>query len=293
MGRLIAKAYATKSLAYLADHTYVECGAGARGWGCWGGKTGGRTLGYGDNASTLRADAIAEPNERAGITCYGINGVCHQAANRILIPVDGEVHGANGYSLSAMIFGIYGRPFGPGELCAAPIKKHTSITGDFDECSDIGSSHPEGELAGEEKYRSIARTNSRDLYEKPEFMSPSTNSRLRFQLAQVEIFATPRLSSLKDAPAQLANLMDVKYKFETSRINLEDYYAERGALTPQFAMAFNELTVAFQQRLGHALPRDSYISLLNSLPEQPWVLLNPEDFTPRPQPRRVHPNRPS
>jgi hypothetical protein len=45
-------------------------------------------LGWGAG-STLRADAIAEPDERAGITCYAINGVCQQAAKRILLAAPG------------------------------------------------------------------------------------------------------------------------------------------------------------------------------------------------------------
>jgi hypothetical protein len=84
MGELVAKAYPTNLFARLADHTYVECSTGGKAWACWGGKTGGHALGHGP-ASTMRADAIARPDEKANIKCYLINGVCHQAANRILI----------------------------------------------------------------------------------------------------------------------------------------------------------------------------------------------------------------
>src|SRR5262245_20987312 len=87
MGVLIAKKYPTNLFAKLADHTYVECGTGRKAWSCWGGKTGGTEFRR-DLGSTLQADQIAEPNERGGITCYLINGVCHQAANRILLPAN-------------------------------------------------------------------------------------------------------------------------------------------------------------------------------------------------------------
>jgi hypothetical protein len=82
MGTLVVKHYPTALFANAADHTYVECGTGGKAWSCWGGQTGGAVLRQA-TGSTKRADAIAEPNERAGITCYLINGVCHQAANRI------------------------------------------------------------------------------------------------------------------------------------------------------------------------------------------------------------------
>jgi hypothetical protein len=85
MGILIGKAYQTQMFFGLADHTYVECITGKEGWSCWGGKTGGREIVRG-TGSTKQANVIATSNERAGITCYGINGVCHQAANRILWP---------------------------------------------------------------------------------------------------------------------------------------------------------------------------------------------------------------
>ena len=74
MGTLIAFRYPTNMLAQLADHTYVACGTLGKAWGCWGGKTGGTELRRAPG-STKRADAIAEPNERARITCYLINGV--------------------------------------------------------------------------------------------------------------------------------------------------------------------------------------------------------------------------
>ena len=98
MGTLVVMAYPTKLFLNLADHTYVKCGTGGKAWGCWGGNTGGAQLRRADG-STSRADAIAGGNERGGIKCYLINGVCHQAANRILFPAGITVRGARGYDL--------------------------------------------------------------------------------------------------------------------------------------------------------------------------------------------------
>lgn len=74
-----------RSRSSISRRLIVACGTLGKVWGCWGGKTGGTALRRAPG-STLRADRIAEPDERAGITCYLINGVCHQAANRILLP---------------------------------------------------------------------------------------------------------------------------------------------------------------------------------------------------------------
>ncbi|MGH8025200.1 MAG: hypothetical protein ACREO0_00590, partial [Pseudoxanthomonas sp.] len=116
MGQLIAYRYPTNLFAGLADHTYVACGTGGKAWKCWGGNSGGTFL-RGAPGSTKRADLIAEPDERAGITCYLVNGVCHQAANRILLPAEITVAGARGYSLSVSLFGPYGRSRGLLGLC--------------------------------------------------------------------------------------------------------------------------------------------------------------------------------
>ncbi len=108
MGTLIGMAYPTKLLLKLADHTYVKCGTGKKAWRCWGGKTGGKSIAEG-TGSTKRANAIAGRDEKAGIKCYAINGVCHQAANRILLSAGVLVKDARGYSVSTSLFNTYGK----------------------------------------------------------------------------------------------------------------------------------------------------------------------------------------
>ncbi len=125
--------YPTKLFANLADHTYIKSGTGRKAWGCWGGKSGGTEL-RGGTGSTKRAEALAEPNERAGIKCYLINGVCHQSASRILFPAGITVRGARGYDVSEALFGTYGRPRGPTGTCLSPFHKHADVTGDLLGC---------------------------------------------------------------------------------------------------------------------------------------------------------------
>lgn len=130
MGTLTVMVYPTKLAFGLADHTYVQC-CPSKGWGCWGGKSGGTALRSGEG-STARADAIARPDEKAGIKCYMVNGVCHQAANRILLPAGITVSGARGYSISEAMFGTYGRVgFWP---CKSPFNQYPGVGGDLPEC---------------------------------------------------------------------------------------------------------------------------------------------------------------
>jgi hypothetical protein len=141
MGTLIAKKYPTSLFAKAADHTYVECGTGAKGWGCWGGKAGGSAFRQG-TGSTAQAAAIAQPNEKAGIRCYLVNGVCHQAANRILIPTGITVLGARGYQLSQLLYGTYGRL---GVFpCRSPFHQHPGVGGDLPECAVAGAGEANG-----------------------------------------------------------------------------------------------------------------------------------------------------
>lgn len=98
------------------DHVYVTSDAGHK-WGCFGRDNGGTTLCSG-NGNAAFADCLSNPQGQsplgmpiyAGIT-YGVDGVCHQAANRILYPVGNGgliVAQAKGYGLSAFFYGTYG-----------------------------------------------------------------------------------------------------------------------------------------------------------------------------------------
>ena len=133
MGTLIAMVYPTPLFANQADHTYVKCGTGKKAWSCWGGKSGGNVLRR-NTGSTQRADKIAKLDEKAGIKCYLINGVCHQAANRILLPAGITVRGARGYSISEALFGTYGRV--GYWLCKSPFFQYKDVTGDLPVCAE-------------------------------------------------------------------------------------------------------------------------------------------------------------
>jgi hypothetical protein len=87
------------------DHTYAKSNCGLR-WGCFGRDTGGTEIVRGMGSSTI-ADCLSQPQSHAGIF-YGITGVCHQAANRILDPAGIKVIGCGGYATSVLAYGEYG-----------------------------------------------------------------------------------------------------------------------------------------------------------------------------------------
>jgi hypothetical protein len=88
------------------DHTYVVSSCGLR-WPCWGRSAGGGTVSSGTGSSII-ADCLSQPNSEAGLR-YGVTGVCHQTANRILHPA-GQITVAScrGYGLSTFTYGVYG-----------------------------------------------------------------------------------------------------------------------------------------------------------------------------------------
>jgi len=98
------------------DHTYVGSDDGYC-WPCWGRSAGGNPICSGPGSSVV-SDCLSQPNSEAGIK-YGITGVCHQTANRILDPAGILVDAANGYGLSELVFGTYGFGSWPQrQLCA-------------------------------------------------------------------------------------------------------------------------------------------------------------------------------
>lgn len=282
MGTLVAWRYRTHIALKLADHTYVTCGNGAKRWKCWGGKTGGSALIQG-SGGTKQADAIAELDERAGITCYLINGVCHQAANRILFPAGITVQKAKGYYLSESLFGTYGRPRGAFGTCKAPFDRHTGVSGDLPECAATAvhltakesdsvakiSSQPQES----EQFRAyLNRVN--DLYASSdmETLAFDPGKSARFQLRLFEELVDFKLDSTFLRTGEGANLMEVRGQVEEERASIEDSFGNDDMSVDEFVDSYNSLTKTFQHQLANILKRDEYTQLLDLDPDDTLIL---------------------
>lgn len=296
MGTLVVKVYPTNLFARLADHTYVACGTGGKAWGCWGGKSGGTELRRAAG-STARANAIAGANERAGISCYLINGVCHQAANRILFPAGILVSGARGYGLSESLFGPYGRPSGPLGSCPAPFAQHPGVTGDLAACAQPGAAPmamkklpPKAAAAlqaaaqAERKYlRSVL-----GLYGKaekavaakaplmaaggapmPAMLSGSEREGFETRLFMAK--AQYQLGSAVDKPMS-SRLQHLRRSAGRSMMKLEDWFTQ-GELKPaQFARAVDDEAIVFQETLANTVSAAQYKALMGTQPGD-WITL--------------------
>ena len=92
-------------------------------------------------ASSAKADCIARPDMQAGIR-YGVTGLCHQTANRILWPAGVNVSATKNYGLTVFFYGHYGSDAQEWIQHRAPCE---NTTGEIAECDGTGSPEPDPE----------------------------------------------------------------------------------------------------------------------------------------------------
>jgi hypothetical protein len=271
MGQLVALKYPTVLFAKAADHTYVQCGSGGKKWSCWGGNTGGMAFNQG-TGSTARADKIATPSGKAGITCYLVNGVCHQAANRILIPAGILVNGARGYTLSSLIFGTYGKVgFLP---CFAPLNGFPNVKGDLPECaapSLATTRAPRLRLVPAE--RAHVRGIQNTYYRFERVGAAAHLDRINFQMNLFSREVTFRLKSMKAESER--GLYLAKQSAELRHWNLIDARNLDRMRDADFVKEFNVMTHKFQDDIANALNKVQYRKLMGTNADERLTLADP------------------
>jgi hypothetical protein len=276
MGLLVAKKYPTTLFLKAADHTYVECGNGGKAWSCWGGKTGGTAFNSG-TGSTKRADCIAKPNERAGITCYLVNGVCHQAANRILLPAGILVTAARGYGVSSAIFGTYGKVgFWP---CFAPFDQCPGVTGDLPACLATKAPTPGAAktvapklplLKGEDKHiQSIKRA-----YNKFDHPAATPLDTMKFHADLFDREVKFRLG--EDIGKAAKGLRLAKETVELEHWRLVEALANKSMPPAEFIKLFNKMTLKFQDDVATSLEKTQYRKLMALDRDEQVILADPD-----------------
>lgn len=280
MGTLVAWKYPTKLFLKAADHTYVACANGGMAWSCWGGKTGGTAFNSG-TGSTRRANAIAEPNERAGITCYLVNGVCHQAANRILAPAGILVSAARGYALSQAIFGTYGRAgIWP---CSAPFNTHAGVSGDLPAC--LAGATPAAAKVASKTLPKLAMSagdsaHLRGLKARYNRFDPKTSTAMEAIQFNIQVFERDLNHRFQQAPLDKVatqGLMLAKTAVETGHHQLNADWTGQQVSPVEFVTEFNRLTDRFQDDCANALrKKPQYRRLMDLNPDERLVLADPD-----------------
>ena len=279
MGILIAKRYPTKLFLKLADHTYVECGTGGKAWKCWGGNNGGAALSQAPG-STKQADKIAQPDEKAGIKCYLINGVCPQAANRILLPAGITVRGARGYSISQALYGPYGRiGFWP---CKSPFRKYSTTTGDIAPCIPIKSARenvaPTQKRSADDKadwqyiqkVLAIYLEGEKLIKEKSFRPADARDLHLRLFLHMADFELGPMLER-----KLISGMRKVRKKTEVSIEKAQAGIMKDRADIKEYVEEFNDITEGFQDDMANLMSAEAYEALFDLKPDERIVLADP------------------
>jgi hypothetical protein len=281
-------AYPTELFAEQADHTYVKCRTGRHSWGCWGGQSGGTELRRGQGG-TVRANKIAQPDERAGIKCYLINGVCHQAANRILLPAGITVRGARGYSISESLFGTYGKV--GSWPCKSPFHQYQGVTGDLPGC-DAVDEHASEEMSAAAGPLSDADERERmyiqevlEMYSQGAALLEAESETEAVDDAQefvkdfsVKLFmhmAAFHLGDILDE-ALSKSLTDVRSKTEMTRASSETAYAKKEMSVQEYADEFDTMTIRFQDEMAGIMKPDQYEAIFDLKPDERVVLTDRE-----------------
>lgn len=278
MGTLVAMKYPTTLFLKLADHTYVECGTGGHGWSCWGGKTGGTAFHRGPG-STKRADAIAQPNEKANIKCYLINGVCHQAANRILLPAGITVRGARGYSVSQALYGTYGLPgMWP---CKSPFHQYPDVTGDLPECVPpvgIDTQEDEGAEKQDDSYALFLREELEMHHGAESLFSDEQGDAGEAENFSLGLFRHMAAYHLEDEfDGDLENqILGIRLQTERQRVQPNQSFANKEMDAKEFAEAIDSITERFQDRMAESLTSEQYQRLFDLSPDERVTLADPE-----------------
>jgi len=262
-----------------ADHTYVTC-AGSKAWPCWGRSSGGTQICSGTGSSVV-ADCISKPWSTAKLV-YGVTGVCHQTANRILWPAGVTVRKARGYWASWLLYGTYGKGLAIwlGTLAVCGTK-----SGDIPECSAGGKSKSmlSDEGGGPDEYAKRVK----DYYE-----GLSSEKTVK-SLADAD--SAPRFLDILDGETQImleeragsgdiekasSAIHAVRASALDTLLTLDKSFDVKSASREDTARETNNLVNRMLQSLAESLGGDMYSRIMELEPGETINIVDPEMMVP-------------
>ncbi|MDD5057192.1 MAG: hypothetical protein PHQ60_04915 [Sideroxydans sp.] len=267
-------------LSELADHTYVRTADGRGVWGCWGRSDGGAEICRG-GGSSKQADCYSQPWGTTGIV-YGVTGVCHQTANRILYPAGAIVSGAHGYWLSSAVYGTYGDAIGwaakrlacywtgGDKLARASLKAMPEKASDAKLATAQNNDDAEYTKEIIALYEEVANAPNNFAAKKgaaPSYLSRELEIAMKYKLGKKANSdnASAAIQIQKELHAELNKLVD-------------GLYSE--ALTPaEYANQANDLFNKKFKSINGEIGKANYQKLFNIAPEVKLLLINPEVMT--------------
>ena len=273
MGTLVAMRKPT--LGRRADHTYVKCSTGGARWGCFGSNNGGGLLKR-DQGSTKRASKIAGGNGKANLKCYLVNGVCHQAANRILLPAQRVVSGARGYRVSRALYGTYGKNgwkrWGV-RVFWSPFRRHKGTTGDLSECLEAVPEEPEDPDTGKSNTEETA-LDQQDL--EREVMAYESAAWEWSEDLSVALYDNMVMRYLPGIDRERRDvLLRVRRDIERELIETANQLDNEQLQFEHVVEVVDGLTIDFQKESAAVLENGQYASLFDLSPDDTVLLSDP------------------
>lgn len=265
----------------IADHTYVRTADGRGVWGCWGRSDGGREICRG-TGSSKKADCLSQPWGTSGII-YGVTGVCHQTANRILSPAGALVSKAHAYWLSSAVYGTYGRDplvWGAQQLRCAWTRgdkalKATIKSAPEDSAREITSKKQSAE---EQAYTRQILDLYKDVTSSSKDFSADKALTSKLLNKELEIAINIKLKGQISTAKQEGTLkIQRDIHIGTDKL-VSDLYAE--SISPSaFAQKANDFFNKNFKSMSKEMGRENYQKLFGVSADQYVILINPDVMT--------------
>lgn len=244
------------------DHTYVTC-AGGRAWCCWGRSTGGAVLQTGEGSS-VEAECIARPRSEAGIV-YGVTGLCHQTANRILYPAGVTVSDAVGYRITEFFFGTY------GSIAFEWVLRRKGCAGETGEIDGCGPPERPERVPPDEAEMLLLRGIDEEYEsrggEKRDEPDPELLAAV-FELRTRHVLGAPL--------ARVERLQRIQFEFVSGKAALDRRLRGREISGRDFAKAANELCNESLSYCREAMAAHDYVALFQMEPGARIAVIRPD-----------------
>jgi hypothetical protein len=251
------------------DHTYVASDDSYGPWGCFGRDSGGLLVSSGKGNSSCAdclsrpIDASAVPPVYAGLI-YGINGVCHQAANRILRPAGATVDGVQGYGASVFLYGQYGRGAWP------QWPRCVSIFG-------ISRSQGGGSVALAHGVAELSKRIEEIYAAHPEALNPTDQEDLEIGRRELLALFSARLGDGYDS-GKVERVLELHRRLQETRLRLGKELQSARISAEEFLLLFNQQMTLTFEKCEEILGKSDFARLFGGSPDQVRNLIQPSIF---------------
>lgn len=266
--------YAIKISWLGADHTYVTSSDGYA-WPCWGRQSGGRMICSGTGSSN-QANCISQTDSYAGII-YGVTGVCHQTANRILYPARVVVSNASGYWASIILYGTYGTSNLPALVeWEARKARCSTVSGDMGTTAQAAApkSAPVDEALRDylDKVDAIYAKHTRTI---TLAAPPPGTTEIDFLAQELELLVDYRLGTEK-AVNKVAALRDLQADVLREKQGYDQALISKKLTTEQYAQKVNGLMAKLMEKSAALLGKDAHTKLFGIAPGVSFGIVDPK-----------------